>query len=278
MSVAYWQSVRSTGLGVPTDRRLDELTAELTSMLGASNPALRDDLAYTVLATWIDRGVYDDLLLGLGDGMAAGLNVGLGERGTTTVFRRSYSALVLAAVIARDNAQMLVPGRTILDWGDRIAAWFLRERDLRGFVHDQGWAHTVAHGADAIGVLAESPALGAPELTVLLDVLADRLQLAQGAILTSGEPDRLALATLSVLRRGLVPLTVVEPWIARVRQGAVPDRSLDDPWPTTANAEAFLRALHLHLALGGRDIPHRHDVLMAVTDALRITNAASLRP
>ncbi len=64
-------------------------------MLGSTDPDLRDGVAYPVLATWIERGVYDDLLAGLGDGMAAGMTIGLGQNGTDTVFRRSVSTLIL---------------------------------------------------------------------------------------------------------------------------------------------------------------------------------------
>src|SRR4051794_13048681 len=103
MSGSYWEQVQATGLAVPTDRPLDELTAELTRMLGDPDPALRDGIAYPALTTWLDRGVYDDLLTGLGDGMALGLLVGLGEVGDDTVFRRSQSALVLGRCIERDN-------------------------------------------------------------------------------------------------------------------------------------------------------------------------------
>ena len=76
---------------------------------------------------------------------------------------------------ARDNAAGLLPATKILEWGDRVSTWYLRERDLRGFVPGKGWAHAVAHGADAIAALADSPHLGTNELTVLLDVLGDRL-------------------------------------------------------------------------------------------------------
>ena len=175
MSGAYWKQVLEHGLEVPTDRPLDDLTAELTRMLGSTDPGLRDGTAYPTLGTWIDRGVYDELLTGLGDGMAAGLGVGLGESGTDTVFRRTFSVLVLATVVERDTSQHLVPAGKVLRWGDQIVSWYLRERDLRGFVPGKGWAHAVAHGADAIGALAGSRHFGVHELTVLLDVIADRL-------------------------------------------------------------------------------------------------------
>ena len=279
MSTAYWQQVRSAEMKVPTDRPLADLTAELTTMLGSTDPVQRDEFAYPILATWISEGVYDDLLVGLGDGMAAGLAPGLGESGTDSVFRRSFSALVLAECLERDNAQSLVPPAKILEWGDRVTGWLVRERDVRGWVPGKGWAHALAHGADALGVLAGSPHLGLNELTVVLDVVADRVLLPTPAPLTSGEPDRLALATMAVLRRGLVPMRILEPWLARLTAAAT--RTGDpgvDPYATSANPEAFLRALHLQVALAADQVSVRADLLLELVDALRATNAAYLQP
>ncbi|GAA4112579.1 DUF2785 domain-containing protein [Nocardioides fonticola] len=274
MSGAYWRQVHASGLAVPGDRPLDDLTAELTVMLGATDPEMRDGLAYPTLATWVDRGVYDDLLIGLGDGMAAGLAAGLGEQGTDTVFRRSFSALILGECIARDNERPLVPGGKVLEWGDRLATWLLRERDVRGFVPEKGWAHAVAHGADALGTLAQSPHLGKAELTVLLDVIADRLVLPVEQLFANGEPDRLAAATVHILRRGTVPMTVVEPWINRIAATAGARGSYDgrDPFLVGGNAQAFLRALHLQVALGPRPPENRADLVLLLVESLRATN------
>jgi hypothetical protein len=280
MSGSYWKQVHAGGLAVPSDRPLDDLTAELTRMLGSPDPAQRDGTAYPTLATWIGRGVYDDLLSGLGDGMAMGLQAGLGDTGTDSVFRRSFSVLVLGECIARDNARQLMPGGKILEWGDRVATWLLRERDLRGFVPGNGWAHAVAHGADALGTLAESPHLSTNELTVVLDVIADRLLLPVDRLFTAGEPDRLALATMKVLRRNRVPLRVLEPWIARLAAAAAPRSSHDDrdPYLAGGNAEAFLRSLYLQLSLGPLPPEVRSDLLLVVVDALKATNPHYLRP
>ncbi|HQR26284.1 MAG TPA: DUF2785 domain-containing protein [Nocardioides sp.] len=274
MTAGYWQQVMATGLSVPSDRPLDDLTAELTTLLGSTDPAERDGTAYPTLSTWIGRGVYDDLLSGLGDGMASGLSVGLGERESDDVFRRSYSVLVLADCVERDNQRELLPPGKLLEWGDRVTTWYLREHDLRGFVPGHGWAHALAHGADALGALGASPHLGTPELTVLLDVLADRLVLPEPQLLVSGEPDRMAAATLRILRRDLVPLSVVEPWVSRLsaaagRMSTSEDR---DPYLDTGNAEAFLRALHLQVALAPHPPALRSDLLLVLVEALRATN------
>jgi hypothetical protein len=277
MSTAYWDQVRSAEMAVPTDRPLADLTAELTTMLGSTDPVERDETAYAILATWVSEGVYDDLLAGLGDGMAMGLLRGLGESGTESVFRRSFSALVLAECIRRDNTMSLLPSDKILEWGDKVTGWLVRERDVRGFVPDQGWAHAVAHGADAVGVLAESPRFGLNELTVLLDVIADRVLEPTPTPLSAGEPDRLARATMSLLRRRLVPLRMIEPWLARLTAAASAEVPVgQDPFLTTGNPEAFLRALHLQIALAPEPIGIRADLLLDVVDALRASNAAYL--
>jgi Protein of unknown function (DUF2785) len=277
MSSAYWQQVRSAEMKVPDDRPLADLTAELTTMLGSTDPVERDEFAYPILATWISEGVYDDLLAGLGDGMTSGLTQGLGESDTDSVFRRSFSALVLAECIERDNAESLLPPAKILDWGDRVTGWVVRERDVRGFVAGKGWAHAIAHGADALGCLAASPHFGLNELTVLLDVIADRILIETPAPLASGEPDRLALATMAIFRRRLVPLRIIEPWLARLTAAATATGAPDlDPYRTTANPEAFLRALHIQVAFAPEPIDVRADLLLELVGALRTTNAAYL--
>jgi len=211
--------------------------------------------------------------------MAAGLRVGLGERDTDAVFRRSFSCLVLAECIDRDNGAALVSPTKVLEWGDRIATWFVREQDTRGFVSGRGWAHAIAHGADALGCLARSPHFWIHELTVLLDVIADRLLLPTDAVFTAGEPDRLAAATMAVLRRNLVPLSVVEPWVARLAATASAESpTSSDPFLRRGNPEAFLRALHLQLLLAGDPPEVRSDLLLVLGDALRAANPSYLRP
>lgn len=262
ISGSYWEGVRAQGLAVPSDRPLDELTAELTRMLGDPDPETREGIAMRTLCAWVERGVYDDLLAGFGDGMAAGLAIGLGERGTESVFRRSASAAVLTHCIARDNERPLVPGGKVLEWGDRIAMFLLAERDLRGVVPDHGRAGAVEQGAEALAVLARSPHVSKPELTVLLDVIADRVLDEQTAALTNAETDRLARATVAVLTRNAVPLTVLEPWVARIASGA---STLD----SRASADAFLRSLYLLLALGPQHPQVRADLVLVLVDALR---------
>jgi hypothetical protein len=279
MESTFWDRVEQSGHRVPDDRPLDELTTELTAMLGDPDPERRDRIAYTTLAAWVSTGVYDDLLQGLGDGMVSGLAVGLGQTGTDTVFRRSFSALILGECLDRDNARHLVPADTVLGWGDRLAGWYLRENDLRGYVPGKGWAHAAAHGADALGALAGSEAMGAPELAVLLDVVLERLLGTAGTPLLYDGPDRLALATMRLLRRDQVGLEVLEGWVHRLGEAAGPTHVTDvEPLSSSYNVQGFLRALHLQLALGPKPPACRSDLLLAVIAELKRSNPHYLGP
>jgi hypothetical protein len=236
-----------------------------------------------VLATWISDGVYDDLLCGLGDGACVGFDSGIGQDGDDSVFRRSFSALVLVEVVSRANITGTINPTKMLTWGDRATTWFVRERDLRGFVPGSGWAHAVAHGADLLGQFARSFHFGVHELTVLLDVVADRVLKPTGYRLHHGEDDRLAYAVMATLHRNLLPTSVLEPWVARLGAALpAPRGAAEWPSPTAFNTQCFLRALHLQLATGVRaqDAPgdevlfatpprERADLILAVLEALR---------
>ena len=274
MSGSYWKQVVEDDFGVPSDRPLDDLTAELTRMLGSTDPQLRDGTAYPALATWTDRGVYDDLLSGLGDGMAAGLTVGLGEHGTDSVFRRSFSVLILGECIARDNAAGLLPGRarsssgaTGSPRGTSASATCAASSPARAGRTPSRTAPTRSPRWPS------SPHLGTNELTVLLDVLGDRLTAPGRRALhrRRAGPDRARHDGGPAPQPGAAAgdRAVDRPARSRGRAARSGGR---DPFLVRGNPEAFLRALYLQLALAPRPPDVRSDLLLVLVDALKRTN------
>ena len=254
----FWEDVLAHGAAVPGDRRLDDMTVELVELLGALDPHLRDDLALTVLLRWIAAGVYDDLLPAIGDGITEGLRPGLGEDGTPSVLRRSFSARVLAAVIDRDNVLHGMHREAVLRWGDRGLSWLIAERDLRGHVPGAGRAHALAHAGELLRAMAESRHLQAEGLGVLLDTLGDRLLRPTPHAFAGAEADHLAHAAMTVLHRDAVDATVVQAWIDRLSRGWAGASSLNGPVPPQVrNTVEFARALHLQLLLGVRSAHRR---------------------
>jgi hypothetical protein len=275
---AYWEKVVADDCAVPDDRPLDDLTVELVELLGAADPHLRDDLALRVLCAWVGEGVFDDLLGALGDGVCEGLRPGLGHNGTPSVFRRSYSARVLAAVIERDNRIRLLLPATVLHWGDRGLGWLVAERDLRSHVGESGRAHAVAHGADLIRALAMSRHLDEGGLMVLLDSIADRLLAPTQYVFTSHEDDRLAYATMALLHRNVVDMTLLGPWTERLAGAwCEPERYDAQVPPQSVNTLAFVRALHLQLLLGVRAVDEADAEHFSGHPAVRVELLAALQ-
>jgi hypothetical protein len=176
MERAFWQSVAEAEYALPSGHALADLTEELLGYLGSTDAGLRDDVALTTLAAWIDAGHYTAAeLRSIAARMARNLRQGLGESGSDTVFLRSFSALILGSVIDCDNAHaFLEPGeaRQILD---QALDYLAGERDLRGFVAGKGWAHSAAHTADLLTYLARSRHLRAGELRQIVGAIADKV-------------------------------------------------------------------------------------------------------
>jgi Protein of unknown function (DUF2785) len=261
MSRRSWKTVIEAGFAVPPDRPLGDQTADLVELLGDPDPELRDELAYSILSTWIARGVYDDLLVSLGDSVARGMFVGLGSDGQPTIFRRSFAALVVAACINRDEAARLTSRDVFLRWSDLGLSWFLAERDLRGRIPGQGWAHAGAHGADLLQAIAASHHTGQDEARVVLDVISERLRTPTQYVLVDNEVDRLALAALTVVYRNLVAGDPLDAWVSSLSAGLEPPdpgspglsgsgRGADWPSASAHNISGFIRAMYVHLAAG----------------------------
>lgn len=231
-----WRELSASGFPVPEEPSLSELATELTEMLGDPDVVVRDT-ALTTLTAWLDRGVFDDLLPGLGDGMVAGLSP------SASPGRRACSAVVLGRCIARDDAERRVPAEQVLAWGDRLLTWWLAETD----------DDATTCGADAVTALARHPACSRAELLVLLDVIGERAT----GVRDNDTADALALSALAVLRRGLVPCDTVETALDRVEDAA-----------------AYLRSLYLHLGLSPQPPPDRADLLLVVVDRLRALHPA----
>lgn len=250
---------------------LTDATVEMTRHLGSTEPAERTE-AVTALVDWIARGAHDDLLSALGHGMTAGLASELGTGQGPSVLRRAGSAQVLAAVIERGTEQKCLSSEDVTTWCDQVFAWLVRERDAHSPLLRPG-PGAVGHGGAVLVALARSEHLDVPALTVMLDVVADRVLLPVPR-LAGVDVDLLARAVVGVVTRDCVPLTVLEPWVRRIVAEALPTRASRAPvTPGPAqSARDLLRAVHLRLVLGAERPEHRVDLLLALSEAIRDTS------
>src|SRR3981081_2847135 len=91
----------------PAGRTAKDILPELTRQLASPDSELRDDLAFTILTAWIyqKRLLSPEDLRSLGTTLLSNLRHGIGEQDADTVFVRSFSALPLSVIVARDNEE-----------------------------------------------------------------------------------------------------------------------------------------------------------------------------
>lgn len=209
---AFWREAARARGAVPEGRTAAEWAGELRPWLASTDPELRDDLAYTILAGWIVRGrIEDDPLREF----AAGWRADLARPGSRDedVVARSFAALTLAAVVARDLEHPF-----LADERGRIRAAALgyarSERDVRGHDERLGWVHATAHAADLLRFLAREPDLPVADQAQFLAAI-DAKSALPGAAWQAGEDLRLARVALSLARRGDLDAVAFEAWVAR---------------------------------------------------------------
>lgn len=266
----FWRAVAANEFKVPTSQPMPAMLDSLTALLGSSDPVLRDDVAYSTLANWIYRQRVVSVeerrrLLGL---WQANLRVGIGETGTPTVLRRSFSALALGTLVILDNEAPYLD-RPEFDALLRSALAYLRdERDVRGFDSTLGWMHAVAHTADLLKFLARSRHLTRDEQGLLLQGIADAM-IRLETPLVNGEDERLARAVLSIAARPDLDDAALAAFLKRVAPQRRPEAPTVATLANDGNRRDLLVSLFTVLSTDRRDLPTLARARAMVLDTLR---------
>jgi hypothetical protein len=268
---AFWQSIAKNHYSIPQGESADALAPELSALLGSPDPELRDDLAYSILAHWIYRNdLSTAAMTSLTDEWTSNLQIGLGESGTNSVLKRSFSALCLSEMAKSQTRKPFLGSARYHALLAQAISYLQAERDLRGYDENLHWIHATAHTGDLLAVLAGSPMLTKEEAAAILRAIAARLSTAP-QVYTQGEQDRLAAAVVAVVRRNDFERSAFEPWLAGIQ---LEDR---DVWTATTlqslaryqNHQYLLQALTVRLLLETPSQPfeaYRNEVLKLLAE------------
>jgi hypothetical protein len=199
---SFWRALKEQQFQLAPGQSAPELASEAAQLLGSTDPAIRDGIAYEALSDW----VYGKQLLTapqleqLRAQLARNAVQGLGGTGDDSLFLRSFSILALSVLAAEDlQKPFLTPEHYagLVDLGIQSLA---QERDLRGYVPGKGWGHATAHAADLLKFLARNPKLQPVQQQRIVAAVATRLRSA-GVVFVWGEDARLAATLASVARR-----------------------------------------------------------------------------
>jgi hypothetical protein len=217
----YFHEIAAHHYAVPPGASAFALAQELTPWLASPDPVLRDELAYTILDIWVrHKMLTDEQLLTLLPPLQQNLISGIGESGTDSVFKRSFSALTLASFAQRNVQQPFLSPAQYRALLAAAFAYLRDERDNRGFDPAKGWIHATAHTADLLAALTRDPRFTPADQQALFAAVEHRLHSTTG-IYSYGEQDRLAVALLSVITRDDFQLAGFQNWLTTAQQDSV---------------------------------------------------------
>ena len=174
----------------------------------STDPELRDKLIYSSFFRLINNLNHDKLIelleLSLSDSF---LFKGIGENGTDTVFTRTFTSLLIALILYRDNQDDFLPQSTILKVKDALLNYLNEENDLRGYVPEKGWAHSIAHVADALDELVVNKKCPSEFFQEILEALCRKMFYSINVYIHN-EDERLITPLMAMIEHGLPVETV----------------------------------------------------------------------
>lgn len=218
----------------------------LLENLGSPDTELRDELSYIILAS----GIIDQEKLSQ-EQLAALLVTSLddehlfyriGEIGTDSVFMRSFSNLIIASILFNDARTPQFARSNLQLTKDKLLHYAQQEKDWRGYVDGKGWAHAMAHLAEALDECAQHPSMQAQDRQEILIAVSEVAPLSEP--LYSEEDMRLATIPYHMLLGHQVSDEFIEQWIDMCSVAREPDVI---SWTRITNAKNMLRSLYFLL-------------------------------
>ncbi|WP_106767412.1 DUF2785 domain-containing protein [Paenibacillus faecalis] len=226
--------------------RMQDYVTLMLQYIGDADPVLRDNLIYSTFYEWIhvqNRMTEEELrnlLPILTDDQH--LFYRIGSVGEPSVFTRSFSVLPLALIVHRHNQKPFLSTADFYNLKDSLLRYYREEKDLRGFLPEGGWAHSAAHGADALEELVQCPEC---DIELRLEVLESIQGMLHNGIhiFNEEEDERIASIVDVMIDQELLSEPEIMNWIHGLAQCSEWPRSRNQNI-ARVNSKNFLRSLY----------------------------------
>lgn len=225
------------------------LLQNMMKFLGSPDSELRDSLIYGTFCELIGENILStDILEELLEVCLSEefLFNRIGENGTDSVFVRAFTSLLIALILNNDNTREFLSVKKIIEVKDRLIEYIKLEKDLRGFVQEKGWAHSIAHVSDAFDELIKNNKLEEKHHQEILDVIWKK-NLVNGSIYLHDEDERMLIPIMEILQRGSSSNQVIDLLESMSIELSQWKRKIPEQnyWYLVANAKKFLKSFYL---------------------------------
>lgn len=242
----FLRAIAKDNYEIPADIEPFSLAQALLENLASSDTELRDELSYIILASGIiDQGKLSQEQLETLLTTASNdehLFYRIGEIGTDSVFMRSFSNLIIASILFNDARTPQFAHSNLQLTKDKLLHYAQQEKDWRGYIEGKGWAHAMAHLAEALDECAQHPSMVVKDRQEILVAVSEIAPLPEP--LYNEEDMRLATIPYHILLGHQVSDDFIEQWIDMCCVEREPDVI---SWTRITNAKNMLRSLYFLL-------------------------------
>ena len=227
------------------------LIASMLEHIGSTDSELRDSCIYgTFCKLTLEKRLDEELLKGLLDVCLSDhmLFSGIGDAGSDLVFTRSFTSLLIALILYSDNESSFLTEDEVSRVKEKLILYVESEKDFRGFVPAKGWAHSIAHAADAFDELAKNRFTDAKMHEELLNALWQKA-FVSSAVYIHDEEERIIVPILEMLKSGMEP-QIVERLLQQLPAEIHKQKEQlkeENYWFLIANAKKFLKSFYIML-------------------------------
>jgi hypothetical protein len=247
------------------------LTNAMLSHIGSTDPELRDHLIYPSFINLIINDYYPRPELNRIMNVCLDENhlfYKIGETDEDAVFTRAFSSLTIAVLLHVNRQNSFLVEEEIDEIAVKLVHYVSKEEDVRGYVEVKGWAHSIAHIADALDELVKQPLLSNARLKEITLTILDKMYFDKGYFLFE-EDERMVTTMISILQRGM-DLQLIYERVDAI-SGELKHNFISGNmghFMQRTNFKQFLRSLLLHLEV----INKHEDLRMHLKQVLKSIN------
>jgi len=198
------------------DERGDELLDQMLKHIGVPENELRDHLNYQLFSLLLSENRLSNKQLSNMTFTLINQDFlfnAIGEKDTDRIFIRSSSALWLAHLITVDHTQPFLTEDERLNVFQTCITYLSKEKDVRGYVDEKGWAYAISNGVKLNNAIIHHPSFQLRFAPIILQGIKDSFW--KGTVFIDDEDEHLVQTFYQLILKDIPEELFIE-WVEQV--------------------------------------------------------------
>ncbi|HAK1273706.1 TPA: DUF2785 domain-containing protein [Listeria monocytogenes] len=239
---------------LPEDPEASNETIDtMLSYLSSVDSELRDNIAYNIFFEWLvgqdnlttnqKRRIYNYAVNK--NNLLFKINI----IDSDAVFQRSFLALIIALLLENNKVHNFLTNNEIRKTMNLLIELLEKEKNTHSFIEEKGWAHCIAHTADALDELIYQRTISEIDVKKIMTAITFFYK-TNPNILTGEEDERLSNILITALFEQKINIEEVKYWLNSLSE-AIPNHLPEIP---LINIKQFTQTLLIKLTVLNYDV------------------------